>query len=189
MAQNQAQSSELGSIRDTVESVAIAIILAFVLRAFIIEAFVIPTGSMAPRLMGKHWQFDCPACAYHYPYGIPSTQSVPDVPLSAPLPSYGLWWPRSRNEPPPPEQPTVCPNCGLVNDFEPRWGFGGDRVLVLKYLYRFRQPEPWDVVVFKNPQDNIENFIKRLIGLPGSASRSSTATSSSPTAPTATTTA
>jgi len=43
----------------------------------------------------------------------------------------------------------------------------GDRVLVLKYLYRFREPEPWDVVVFRNPQDNRQNYIKRLIGLAG----------------------
>ena len=40
-------------------------------------------------------------------------------------------------------------------------------MLVLKYLYRFTEPEPWDVVVFKNPQDNSQNYIKRLIGLPG----------------------
>ena len=45
---------ELGVIRETIESVWVAIILAFVLRAFMIEAFVIPTGSMAPRLMGEH---------------------------------------------------------------------------------------------------------------------------------------
>ena len=41
---------ELVSIRDTVESIWIAIVLAFVLRAFMIEAFVIPTGSMIPTL-------------------------------------------------------------------------------------------------------------------------------------------
>jgi len=44
---------------------------------------------------------------------------------------------------------------------------GGDRVLVLKYLYRFAEPSPWDVIVFRNPQDNHDNYIKRLIGLPG----------------------
>jgi signal peptidase I len=40
-------------------------------------------------------------------------------------------------------------------------------VLVMKYLYRFREPEPWDVIVFKNPQDNRQNYIKRLVALPG----------------------
>ena len=37
----------------------------------------------------------------------------------------------------------------------------------MKYMYNFAPPQPWDVVVFKNPQDNHENYIKRLIGLPG----------------------
>ena len=45
---------ELVVVRDTVESIWVAIVLAFVLRAFAFEAFVIPTGSMAPRLMGAH---------------------------------------------------------------------------------------------------------------------------------------
>jgi signal peptidase I len=37
----------------------------------------------------------------------------------------------------------------------------------MKYLYHLSSPRPWDVVVFKNPQNNRENYIKRLIGLPG----------------------
>jgi signal peptidase I len=46
----------------------------------------------------------------------------------------------------------------------------GDRVLVLKYLYEFFDPERWDVVVFKNPVDPIgpsQNYIKRLVGVAG----------------------
>ncbi|MFN0195690.1 MAG: signal peptidase I, partial [Planctomycetaceae bacterium] len=37
-------------IRETIESVVVAFILAFLFRAFEAEAFVIPTGSMAPPL-------------------------------------------------------------------------------------------------------------------------------------------
>ena len=36
-------------MKDTIESIVIALVLAFVFRAFVVEAFVIPTGSMAPR--------------------------------------------------------------------------------------------------------------------------------------------
>jgi signal peptidase I len=46
----------------------------------------------------------------------------------------------------------------------------GDRVLVLKYLYEFFEPDRWDVVVFKNPVDPIgpsQNYIKRLVGRGG----------------------
>ncbi len=143
---------ELRSIRDTVLSVWVAIVLAFVLRAFMIEAFVIPTGSMAPRLMGEHWSLHCPHCGWEYPYGDPRGHR--DVRGSV---SYGRpYLPQGAH----------CPNCGASYD-RPAYVNGGDRVLVLKYVYNFAQPQPFDVVVFKNPQDNRTNYIKRLIGLPG----------------------
>ncbi len=50
----------------------------------------------------------------------------------------------------------------------------GDRVLVAKFLYdtHLTEPNRFDVVVFKYPQEPIEknvpkNYIKRLLGLPG----------------------
>src|SRR6476469_3272033 len=54
------------AIRETVESVIVAFILAFLFRAFVAEAFVIPTGSMAPTLMGRHKEIACPQCGYLY---------------------------------------------------------------------------------------------------------------------------
>ena len=54
------------AIRETIESVVIAFVLAFLFRTFEAEAFVIPTGSMAPTLMGRHKDFDCPKCGYNY---------------------------------------------------------------------------------------------------------------------------
>ena len=145
---------ELNSIRDTVESIWVAIVLAFVLRAFMIEAFVIPTGSMAPRLMGEHWQLVCPSCGYDYAYGVPrSVQGDPSFDRSV------------QNTP----TGAICPNCRYPYPYarRPEFSRNGDRVLVMKYLYRFAEPHPWDVVVFRNPQNNRENYIKRLAGLPG----------------------
>src|ERR1700742_3411373 len=52
--------------RETIESIAIAFVLAFLFRAFEAEAFVIPTGSMAPTRMGRHKDVDCPKCGYRY---------------------------------------------------------------------------------------------------------------------------
>ena len=57
-----APKSTSGNIKETVESILVAFILAFIFRAFIVEAFVIPTGSMAPTLMGAHMQFTCSHC-------------------------------------------------------------------------------------------------------------------------------
>ena len=54
------------TIRETIESIIVAFVLAFLFRTFEAEAFVIPTGSMAPTLMGKHKDLDCPECKCPY---------------------------------------------------------------------------------------------------------------------------
>ena len=142
MSAAKSSGNDLKTVRDTLESIWVAIVLAFVLRAFVVEAFVIPTGSMAPRLMGQHYELHCPACGYDFAFD-------------------GRFHVSSAH----------CPNCGYRGDGFTREGNvesdGGDRVLVLKYLYQFQPPQRWDVVVFVNPQDNRQNYIKRLIGLPG----------------------
>ena len=71
-----------------------------------------------------------------------------------------------------------CPNCGHVMPltvggdttlaYDRRYpSFNGDRILVDKFAYDFAEPERWDVVVFKYPEDAKTNYIKRLVGLPG----------------------
>ena len=48
----KADETNEGSIKETIESILIAFILAFIFRGFVVEAFVIPTGSMATTLLG-----------------------------------------------------------------------------------------------------------------------------------------
>ncbi len=55
--------------RETVESIVVAFALALLFRAFEAEAFVIPTGSMAPTLMGRHKDLACDACGLTYRVG------------------------------------------------------------------------------------------------------------------------
>lgn len=43
----------------------------------------------------------------------------------------------------------------------------GDRLLVDKLAYRFRNPARGDIIVFKYPKDPSRDFIKRIIALPG----------------------
>jgi signal peptidase I len=156
MRKTISKQSELSKVRDTVESVYVAIILAFVLRAFMVEAFVIPTGSMANALYGEHYELECPACHYTYAHG----RSQNPRRMERVVRGLGTVPSRAR-----------CPNCSFAYrdgaPARPVMPSGGDRVLVLKYIYDFSPPKPWDVVVFKNPQNNRENYIKRLIGLPG----------------------
>ncbi len=82
-------------MKEWVEPVIIALVLAMIIRTFIVQAFKIPTGSMHPTLIE------------------------------------------------------------------------GDRILVNKFIYKFRKPKRGDVIVFIAPVDKKKDFIKRLVGLPG----------------------
>ena len=43
----------------------------------------------------------------------------------------------------------------------------GDRVLVNKFVYRFTEPARGDIVVFESVEDEDQDLIKRVVGLPG----------------------
>jgi len=42
-----------------------------------------------------------------------------------------------------------------------------DRVVAFRLAYLFRQPERFDVVVFRGPQGDTTLYVKRILGLPG----------------------
>ena len=94
-------SAFVRSLLENIECLAIAVVMALVLKYFLIEAYKIPTGSMQPTIMGDE----------------------------------------------------------KIQIF--------DRVLVNKLVYFFREPKRWEVIVFKMPLSQRQNYIKRLIGLPG----------------------
>ncbi len=171
-----------GGVKDTIESILVAFILAFIFRAFVVEAFVIPTGSMAPTLMGAHMRFQCPDCSYRWAADYRTNKDL-DAPSRAfAFNERGQILTDQSGKPIPRVLSIVCPNCGYrlprdnkadpENDATaPRVDFG-DRILVLKYLYLFSDPKRWDVVVSKAPTTppntiNTQNYIKRLVGKPG----------------------
>lgn len=143
------------AFREFVESVVIAVILAFLFRSFEAEAFVIPTGSMAPTLQGRHMDVACNQCGYQFRVGASSENADSD------------------------EQALVvsgiCPVCRNKMTFDRRDpnqnSFTGDRILVSKFSYDLYEPERWDVIVFKYPGNAKQNYIKRLVGLPGETVR------------------
>ncbi|HBE66790.1 MAG TPA: signal peptidase I [Planctomycetaceae bacterium] len=66
----------------------------------------------------------------------------------------------------------ACPNCRGLNRLDLRGNpnhatFAGDRILVSKFDYVLGSPDRWDVFVFKFPNQARQNYIKRLVGLPG----------------------
>ena len=120
------RSSTIDGIVNTIELITVAMILAFTFRAFIVEPFRIPTGSMAETLRGVHYQLRCTRCGYKYALG-GDTAAKPA--------------PR-------------CPTCGFYPENDPvALLSNGDRILVYKCGYYFRDPKRWDVVVFLNPGD------------------------------------
>ena len=151
--------SPLGYGRETVESIVVAFVLALLFRSFEAEAFVIPTGSMAPTLMGRHRDLACLTCGDDFRVG--SSAELDEA--------------TCRLDPRAFVQQARCPNCGAVTRLVDASGnyrhayppFTGDRIIVEKFAYDFVEPARWDVVVFKYPEDARVNYIKRLVGLPG----------------------
>src|SRR5580698_5843425 len=73
-------------IKETIESILVAFILAFIFRCFVVEPFVIPTGSMAPTLLGAHTRHQCPECGYSFDVDYrPPSNGIDDEPET---PSY-----------------------------------------------------------------------------------------------------
>jgi signal peptidase I len=137
--------------RETAEAFVVAFVLALLFRGFIAEAFVIPTGSMAPALMGAHKDVFCDQCGQQFPIGAsleyrdPVTENVVVA--------------------------GICPNCRYTQSLDLKDDpsdstFTGDRILVSKFAYTISDPKRWDVIVFKVPVNPKQNYIKRLVGLP-----------------------
>ncbi|MCB9935143.1 MAG: signal peptidase I [Planctomycetes bacterium] len=94
-----AKRGPITTLFEQVESLAAALVLVLLVWHFGLEAFRIPSGSMAPTLLGD--------------------------PIS------------------------------------------GDRVLVDKFTYAYRDPERWEPVVFRYPLRRTDPYVKRCIALPG----------------------
>jgi signal peptidase I len=121
---------------------AIAALGLLVVRPFLVETFSVPTNAMAPTLRGNHVQGTCPEC------GRPTIATVP---------AFAMGSPSARL------QSMICENFHVSQGMVGTRVFLGDRFLVAKYL----KPRRWDLVVFRNPREPSECYVKRLVGLPG----------------------
>ncbi len=145
--------------RDTVEAIVVAFILALVVRGFEAQAFVIPTGSMAPTLMGRHKELACPQC--EFVFALNASEEVEPRTANREIRLYS----------------GLCSNCRFQARVDNLPSFKGDRILVMMFPYDLpflpgsAPPERWDVVVFRYPEDPEVSYIKRLVGLPGETVR------------------
>ncbi|GAC1473369.1 MAG: hypothetical protein NVSMB9_21880 [Isosphaeraceae bacterium] len=127
--------------RQVIEYLVVLSLSILLFRTFGAEAYIVPTGSMAPTLLGSHREIVCPNCDFRFAMGIDDEGRT--------------------------GRPT-CPNCGETGlDHLPTAECNGDRVLVQKFLYDLRPPRRWEVSVFKFPGDPSQAYVKRVVGLPG----------------------
>jgi len=141
--------------RETIEGLLSAILMFVIARHYIVEVFQIPTGSMAPTLVGQHCRLRCPNCGFAFDA---------DSQLARGYTGRSIF----------------CPNCGYRLPYRIRERFldrlpvvglqQGNRVIVNKFVNHFAEPSRWSVVVFRHPTEG-RNYIKRLIGLPGETIR------------------
>ncbi len=107
-------------------------------RRHCLEAFHIPTGNMAPTILGERWEGICAECDTLHRFGLPT--------LSDRLFLTSL----------------NCPNCRAEFGDESLFYGEGDKIVVDK----INTPARWDMIAFTDP-GNLEIYLQRLVGLPG----------------------
>ena len=63
-------------------------------------------------------------------------------------------------------QTTIQSSVVLYSSMEPNL-HEGQRIIISKIVYWFHEPDRGDIIVFPNPNNPDEEYIKRIIGLPG----------------------
>ncbi len=154
------QTPGTSAIRHVVESLLLLAVTVLIFRTFAAEGYLISTGSMAPCLLGYHRQVTCPTCSHQFAKGMSLAEAEGSAPIASTAEAsvsdpYGV-------------SGTACPNCGrtgLTVGSLPK--NEGDQLLVNKHAYMLRRPHRWEVIVFRNPGNPLEAYVKRAVGLPG----------------------
>ena len=96
-------------------------------------------GSMAMGLLGRHFEFRCVDCRWLFACGV---------------------------EYPPQNSFAVCPNCGFTsNRTDDSRVIRGRRVLVDRFAFLWRDPQPWQIVAFHSPDKSKPFAVKRVLAV------------------------
>jgi signal peptidase I len=148
--------------RESIESFVV-VFVAFLVWSLEAEGFVVPTGSMAPTLMGRHKEIVCPECGYRYTVNADREVEPSGAVLGA-------------------AQRIIlgtCENCRYECPLADAPSFSGDRIYVMKDGLSLPfsmgagkvKLNRWDVAVFKLPEEPEIRYIKRLVGMPNEVIR------------------
>jgi signal peptidase I len=145
------------NVRESIESFVV-VFVSLLIWSLEAEGFVIPTGSMAPTLLGRHKEIVCPQCGYVY---------TVNADREADSTASGSGADRRI-------ETGTCENCRFDSKVGDAPSFSGDRIYVAKN--RLALPflgtkgrvnlNRWDVTVFWLPEEPEVRYIKRLVGLP-----------------------
>jgi signal peptidase I len=119
-------------------------VLLLLLSLFTVQGIFVPVrivgGSMAETFWGPHYAICCQDCQFCFPVDATSAPCV---------------------------QTISCPNCGAQNQRnENQSVLPGDRVLIDRMSYYFRDPYRWEPVLFRSVDPPVAHCLKRVAGLP-----------------------
>jgi signal peptidase I len=121
------------------------VIAALALHTWAMMGLIVPIAvsgsSMAPALLGPHRLYHCADCRREFAVGLDQL---------------------------PPADRAVCPDCGrreavAIETINRR----GDRLVIDRSAFAWREPRRWDPVVFRCAGRGGELCVKRVVGLPG----------------------
>ncbi len=141
----------------------------YVIGTTMTSGFAIPTGAMAPTLLGYHKDIRCPTCTFEFP--INSSLEVEPSEGDRPSAIYACVCPNCRQHIHFPTAPAVYgrDNPTSIQIDDPGWN-GGDRLLAGRGLLgaAIIKPKRFDVVMHQYPLTKTPLlYVKRLVGLPG----------------------
>lgn len=151
------------------ESLVFLALTVTVFRWSAVEGYMISTGSMATSLFGYHRRVTCPACGFEFAVGAPGPPHFSGHPPEGLIVAQDVSWGGGMDR-----DSASCPNCDLSDiDLSGLPVTEGDQILVHKDAFLWRQllrgegPRRWEVAVFRNPEDPLLTYVKRVVGLPG----------------------
>jgi signal peptidase I len=118
------------------------LVVALIVRTWLVMGLIEPVtvagSSMAPNLRGPHVSVTCKKCELKFDIGAEfDTASV------------------------------VCPRCDKRQTLsDPPAVERGDRLVIDRMAFQFRNPRRWEPIVFRSPVDG-QLTVKRVVGLPG----------------------
>lgn len=129
------------SFRRTIEAGVCLLIAMVLFVAWHVEWFEVPSGSMAPTLLGRHRHLTCRDCGHEFDC------DADEGAMSG--------------------KRAVCPNCDYSGQaLEAAPAVRGDRLLAHRSAFELRDPRRWELAAFRNPNEASQIVVKRVAGLP-----------------------